>query len=64
MARTIVAFLGAFFLGGAAGIWVQTLELPKTQDPLYRWSCLALAILLFIAAAFVGRPVKKPAAEA
>lgn len=62
MGRRIVTFLGALFLGVFAGMYIDANA--QLQQPLYQWLCLALAVLLFIAAAFVGRPVEKESAEA
>lgn len=63
MVRRVITFIGAFFLG------VFVAYLPSVKDQLgsqavYQWLSLALAVLLFIAAAFVGRVVKKETAEA
>lgn len=62
MGRRVVAFLGTFFLGVFAGMYVDANAI-LGQQPIYQWLCLALAVLLFIAAAFVGRPVKKESTE-
>lgn len=60
MGRRVITFAGAFFLG------VFVAYLPSVKDqlgtPLYQWLSLVLAVLLFIAAAFVGRVVKKETA--
>jgi F0F1-type ATP synthase assembly protein I len=61
--RAVVSFIGALFLGVFLGILADKQEL-FGQGQIYQWLPLALAVLLFIAAAFVGRPVKKESSQA
>ena len=62
MARTAIAFIGAFFLGMFVALLLSAQGLIEGQT-VFQWACLALAILLFIAAAFVGQPHKKETTE-